>query len=75
MAPDNRDLIGGAYNSIVKLPFGLESFDLEAIRLRAFRPRAQGRGAHGRGALDRLMAERQRRSQMLLRRKSRYNFN
>jgi len=53
--PDNLDLIGGAYNSIVKLPFGLESFDLEAIRLRA----------HGRGALDRLMAERQRRSQML----------
>jgi len=58
--PENRDLIGGAYNSILKLPFGLKSFDMEAIRLRA-----QGRGAHGRGALDRLMAERQRRSQML----------
>jgi len=58
--PENRDLIGGAYNSILKLPFGLKSFDLEAIRLRAFRPRAQGRGA-----LDRLIAERQRRSQML----------
>ncbi len=58
--PDNQDLIGRAYNSIVKLPFSLESFDLEAIRLRAFRPRAQGRGA-----LDRLRAERQRRSQML----------
>ena len=58
--PDNRELIGGAYNNIVKLSFGLESFDLEIIRLRAFRSRAQGQGA-----LDRLMAERQRRSQML----------
>jgi hypothetical protein len=40
--------INGLYDSRVKLPFGLESFDLEAIRLRA----------HGRGALDRLRAER-----------------
>jgi len=55
--PDNRDLIGGAYNSIVTLPFGLESFDLEAIRLRATRHELVDM-SHGRGALDRLRAER-----------------
>jgi len=38
----------GSYDSKVKLPFDLKSFDLEAVRLRA----------HGRGALDRLGAER-----------------
>jgi hypothetical protein len=45
-------------------PFGLESFDLEAIRLRATRHELVDM-SHGRGALDRLMAERKRRGQLL----------